>query len=216
MNTSMPSKILLLVFLPLMLCASIAADALAKKGGNGQSGNGGDGGGNDTPDPEYVIAVDPDADNSFTPSAPVFNPDESSDPPCAAFNPDLKGPGIAYGGFYPRNSDCAQALTDTGLTLYVHRLYAVTDGNGDIVAFGVGGREAATGFVFEGFADISPQTPAPPPPADDLPSGDFTLTVDSEIVVNSCDTAKLKGNTVCDRPIGSIAVADVHYVVLGL
>jgi hypothetical protein len=199
-----------------MLCALIAADALAKKGGNGQTGNGGDGGGNDTPDPEYVIAVDPDQDNSFTTSVPVFNPDELSDPPCAAFNPDLKGPGIAYGGFYPRNSDCAVVTTDQAKTLYVHRLYAITDDNGDIVAFGVGGREATTGFVFEGFTDIPPQTPAPPPPADDLASGNFTLTVDAEIDIKSCETTRLKGNTVCSKDIGKIAVADVHYVVLSL
>lgn len=165
---------------------------MVSKAGGGQTGNGGGGGGNDTPDPEYSISAD-------------FVGDPLN---CLAYNPDLKGPGIAFGGFYDYDGvapfTCASVTTTGGESFYVRTLGIVVDETGKISAVWLRGRDADN-VLFDG-AEVAVSAQAP------LDGDSFDLDLDVDVPVEKCQ--KVKGKTSC-TPVGSVHVGTLVYVNIG-
>lgn len=166
-----------------------------------------DGGGNDTADPDWqILAVD---DGVGTPTFATKD--------CVAFNPDLKGPGIAYLGFYDHfgYETCAETTTfveqSEGTVIDIQRLEVRTDGDGRFTTIQLSGRNPDDGILYESravsFADSG----------SDGPTSEvyFTLAVQTEFHMYSCDTTKKKGNTVCDQDVGTISLYKLEYCPLG-
>jgi hypothetical protein len=195
-----------IAFLAILL-VSAGGSVLAKKGGNGQAGNGGDGGGNDSPDPDYtILAV---AGDGFVGATFVAETD------CFAFNPDLKGPGVAYGGFYDNFGyiTCAQTTTvgtNGGAVVDLKMLKVQLDEAGAYFSsVQLRGRNPDNGVVYE--SNLTPMAVTGQAPPE---NGGFTLQVRTTIDMYSCGTDRLKGNTVCDQPAGSITLGDLEYALL--
>ena len=198
MRNSSKTRISLVLILTIVaiMCSGIA---MAKKGGNGQTGNGGGGGGNDTPDPDWSILAVQDAGQN---ASFVTTTD------CFAFNPDLKGPGIAYGGFYDNFGymTCANTFTSTGVEIDIKTLGVEVDESGNFSSIWLRGRDPNNGVVYVS-DEVSFDDSGNPAPV----TGDFTVQVRTSIQMYSCGTSKLKGNTVCDQPAGTITVGDLEY-----
>lgn len=165
-----------------------------------------DDGGNDTADPDWqILAVNADGTPTFGSNG------------CVAFNPDLKGPGIAYLGFYEHfgYETCAETTTlveeGEGTVINIRRIDVKADKNGQFTTIQLSGRNPDDGVVYESrevsFVDTG----------SDAPTSEvyFTLRVDTPIDMFSCGTAKKKGNTDCDQNAGSILIYDLEYCPLG-
>ena len=170
-----------------------------------------DDGTNDTADPDWKILAIDDTD----PTTIVTFIAESD---CYAFNPDLKGPGIAYLGFYDHDgyTTCAHTTTivaapDSGTVIDLRRLDIKTDREGAFTTIQLSGRNPQTGVIFESRARQFEDT-GQPGPTDEIP---FTLKVRKKIEMFSCNTDKMKGNTVCEDPAGTITLGDLRYCPLG-
>jgi hypothetical protein len=183
-------KTFLMIFIALAFASAPVGDALAKKGGNGQTGNGGGGGGNDSPDPEYAIQADMVEEG------------------CYAYNPDLKGPGVALGGFYDYIGASPYTCADITLgtdTVYLRALGVESDESGVIHAFWLRGRDADS-ILYES-AEI-PIGPIQAPVNDPY----FQITVDLNVPMNKC--TKVRGKTTCVE-VGSVYVGVLDYLKLG-
>jgi hypothetical protein len=183
------------------LALSLAMNsAFAAKGGKNQDGNGGDGGGNDTPDPDYLIS----AVNSY------YASDEpglfTADGECQAFNPDLKGPGVAYLAFFP--AGCT-VTTSLGVVLDRVSIKPIQDEFGFLV--GVEFRGILDGDNYSGYSDLMLDSQIVPP-ADDLnPDNDsehFDLVVQSSFLIEGC--TKIKGKQTCQN-LGYVWLDTLHY-----
>jgi hypothetical protein len=199
MRSSSKNRVSLVLILAIVAIMS-SGIAIAKKGGNGQTGNGGGGGGNDTPDPDWSILAVQDTTGGATFVAAAD---------CFAFNPDLKGPGIAYGGFYDRLGyiTCANTFTSTGDEIDIKTLGVEVDEAGNFSSIWLRGRNPDNGVVYVSEEVTSFTDSGKPAPV----TGNFTVQVRASIQMFSCGTSKLKGNTVCDQPAGTITVGDLEY-----
>lgn len=180
-----------LLAIVLVLAMVTGGTAFAGKGGNGQTGNGGGGGGNTSPDPEYAIQADMVADG------------------CVAYNPDLKGPGIAFGGFYDYADvapiTCAAVTTSSGASFYIRTLGVVSDESGLITAVWLRGRDD-DGALFDGAEVPITQFPAP------VDGSDFTLVVGTTVDMQRC--VKVKGKTTCTSA-GGVYIGNLVYANIG-
>jgi hypothetical protein len=165
-----------------------------------------DGGGNDTADPDWqILAV-----NSG--GAPTFATYD-----CVAFNPDLKGPGIAYLGFYDHfgYETCAETTTSVdqgeGTVIDIRRIEVQTDGDGKFTTIQLSGRNPQDGILYESRAVSFADSDQPGPTSEVY----FTLEVRTSFVMYGCGTSKKKGNTVCDQDVGTISLYDLEYCPLG-
>lgn len=163
-----------------------------------------DDGGNDTADPDWQILA-------VTDGNPTFGDD------CVAFNPDLKGPGIAYLGFYDHfgYETCAETTTSVeigvGAVINIRRIDVKTDKNGKFTTIQLSGRNPDNGVVYESDAVVFSDTGI------DAETNEvyFTLQVNTDIEMFSCGTAKKKGNTDCNQNAGSISISYLDYCPLG-
>lgn len=180
-----------LLFLTIMTSLAVSTGAWAKKGGNGQTGNGGGGGGNDSPDPEYAIQADMVGVG------------------CLAYNPDRKGPGIAFGGFYDYVDvapfTCAEVTTSSGDSFFIRTLGLVTDDNGLITAVWLAGRD---GDIIKFESEETPINSFPAP----TDGSHFSLTVNASIEMQKC--SKVKGSTTCSEA-GSVYVGTLVFANIG-
>jgi len=180
-NTSIGKGTLVILLLTLSVAAG--GTAYAKKGDGG--------GGNTSPDPEYAIQADMVSEG------------------CLAYNPDLKGPGIAFGGYYDYADvapvTCAAVTTSTGDSFYVRGLGVVSDGNGVITAVWLRGRDG-DGVLFDGAETPINAYQAP------MDGSDFTLVVDATVDIQAC--VKVKGITTC-TDAGSVYVGTLEYALIG-
>lgn len=159
-----------------------------------------DDGGNDTSDPDWAISADLHSVTAMFSGTPLFDPPDL----CLAYNPDLKGPGIAYSGFYPRESDCQAIETSDGVLLNGQTTLAIeTDDNGDLVLLEFRSRDSVDNALHKGWANIN-TTPNN--------EGDFTIHVDQVIELFRCE--KVRGKTQCNDSVGFIAVEDLNYLML--
>jgi len=172
-----------------------------------------DDGTNDTADPDWKIYA---VKGDYTTASFFFSEETGESERCYAFNPDLKGPGIAYVGFYDHDgyATCAQTTTvhpDSGTVIDLRRLDVKTDGEGKFTTIQLSGRNPDNGVIFESHA-VEFEDTGNAAPTDEI---GFILQVHTEIPMYSCDTDKKKGNTVCNVPAGAIAIGDLKYCPLG-
>jgi len=168
-----------------------------------------DSGGNDTADPDWkiwAIRGDHVSDDAFEAAIDCF-----------AFNPDLKGPGIAYLGFYDHfgYTTCAETTTlvgsGTGTTIDLRRIDVKTDSDGNFTTIQLSGRNPENGVIYESAAVNFADT-GQPGETSEVP---FTLHVHQDFSMFGCGTDRKKGNTVCDEPAGTIILGDLIYCPLG-
>jgi hypothetical protein len=194
----------LLTFI-LALCLATGGTAFAKKGGNGQTGNGGGGGGNTSPDPEYAIQADI---YKQEPVPAAAEPDMIGEG-CDAYNPDLKGPGIAYGGFYDHVDvapiTCAAVTTSTSESFYIRTLGLEASDSGLITAVWLTGRNMDSVLFDSETTSISPF----PAPTDGSP---FELPVNAIVDMVKC--SKVRGKTTC-TPAGSVFIGTLVFANIG-
>lgn len=163
-----------------------------------------DDGGNDTADPDWaILAVDGGFGASFT-----------AESDCLAFNPDRKGPGIAYVGFYDNDGyiTCAQTTTSDNTTVIDLKLLEVkTDGDGTFTTILLRGRNPDDGTVYESDTVSFANSGCDAPTSEVA----FTLQVRATIDMFSCGTAKTNRKTVCDTFAGNISLGDLVYCPVG-
>lgn len=185
-----------ILLIAILTSFAMSTNALAKKGGNGQTGNGGGGGGNDSPDPDYAIQAN------------------MVDDGCLAYNPDLKGPGIAFGGFYDYIEvspfTCAAVTTtpkddaSPSYSFYLRTLGLVADENGLVTAVWLRGRNGDNILFDSEETDIVPPIQAP------TDGSDFTLSVNTSVTMKKC--IKVRGKTSC-TDVGDIYVDELVYAI---
>jgi hypothetical protein len=198
-----------IILIAFIISLGMSNSVWAKKGGNGQTGNGGGGGGNTSPDPEYAIQADiyqqqPD------PEEPELEPD-MIDEGCDAYNPDLKGPGIAYGGFYDHIDvapvTCAAVTTSSGDSFYIRTLGLEASESGLITAVWLTGRNIE-GVLFDTENENTPISSFQAP-TDGSP---FDLPVNATVYMEKC--SKVRGKTTC-TPAGSLFVGTLVFAFIG-
>lgn len=174
--------------------------AFAAKGGKTQDGNGGDGGGNDTPDPDYLVAA---TNTDFDPALPGLF---TMDGVCKGANPDLKGPGIAYRVFFP--TGCT-ATTSSGEVIDRLNIGVEQDAFGYVIALEFKGLGDDKNYV--GYFELALVDQLIPPASDADPTNDddnFTIEANARFPMESC--GKVKGKQVCS-PAGDIYLDALVY-----